>query len=136
MATQRGLEFLLKISAGLSPDEYTTVAGMSTTRMEINNELVDTTNKDDSRHRSLGDGMGVQTMTLSASGVFKATSVEDDMRTFATNATVFSAQIIFPGLGTYTGEFQISNLGYQGDHNTAMTYDVTLESAGQIFFQP
>jgi len=132
MAPQRGLDFLLKISDGQSPDAFTTVAGMKTTSMAINNELVDTTNKDDTRHRSLLGAAGVQTMTISASGVFKDTVVEADMRLFATNASLFSAQLVFPDLGTFEGEWLISQLTYTGDHNTAMDYDVTLESSGRI----
>lgn len=136
MAVERGLEFLLKISDGQSPDTFTTVAGMMTTSMEINNELVETTNKDDSRHRSLIGGAGVQSISLQASGVFKNTTVEQDLRLHAANSSLFSAQLVFPSLGTFEGEFMITQLRYTGDHNTAMTYDVTLESSGQIVLHP
>lgn len=132
MAAQRGLDFLLKISDGQSPDTFTTVAGMQTTALEINNELVDITNKDDTRHRSLLEAAGVQSMSISAAGVFKDTVVEADLRLHATNATLFSAQLVFPDLGTFEGEWLITQLRYTGDHNTAMQYDVTLESSGRI----
>jgi len=136
MAVQRGLDFLLKISSGASPDVFVTVAGMQTTAMQINNELVDTTNKDDSRHRSLGAAMGVQTVQISAAGVFKDTAVEEDLRAHAAAATLFSAQLVFPDFGTFEGEWLIGNLGYAGDHNTPMTYSVTLENSGEARFTP
>ena len=136
MTTQKGLDFLLKVSDGGSPDAFTTLGGMQTTGMTINNEQVETTNKDDSRHRSLLSGAGVQSMTVTASGVFKDTVSEQKMLEYAEQNANQPFQLVFPDLGVFEGLFQVASLEYTGDHNTAMAYNVTLESAAQIFRSP
>ena len=76
MAAQKGSALLLK--ATLSGTE-STVAGLRSTSMTINGEMVDITTKDSdalvsggvTKARELLEGGGVSNMAISASGVFE-----------------------------------------------------------------
>jgi len=39
-----------------------------------------------------------------------------------------------PDFGTVEGPFQVSTLEYAGQHDGEMTFDLALESAGQLSF--
>ncbi|HET8543174.1 MAG TPA: phage tail tube protein [Pseudolabrys sp.] len=43
-------------------------------------------------------------------------------------------QIVIPSFGTVQGPFQITSLEFAGDHNGEVTYDMALESAGELAF--
>ena len=88
MAAQKGSALLLK--ATLSGTE-STVAGLRSTSMTINGEMVDITTKDSdalvsggvTKARELLEGGGVSNMAISASGVFTDSALENDIRTRA-----------------------------------------------------
>jgi TP901-1 family phage major tail protein len=133
MAAQKGSSLLLKIGSG-SPVSYTTVGGLRSTSITMNDEPVDVTNKDSSAVRTLLAQGGVSSFTVSGSGVFTDAASEATLRT-AFNASSFSSfQIIVPELGTYTGTFMIASLEYAGEYNGEVTYSVTLESSGAVTF--
>jgi TP901-1 family phage major tail protein len=54
--------------------------------------------------------------------------------TAAQTAAFDSFQVIVPDLGTFTGTFMIATMGYSGEFNGEVTYDLTLESSGYITF--
>lgn len=139
MAEQKGRDFLLKIRTATGPDVFTTVAGMRTTAMQINEESVDITNKDSAGYRELLDGRIVQSMQVSAEGVFKDEATYRLLQTTMLAGTHEEYQIVIPGTiggaaGTFEGTFRITNLETNGDYNNEMTFSVTLESDGQIAF--
>ena len=46
MAAQKGSAMLMKVGNGGSPETFTTIGGLRSTSLTINNESVDVTNKD------------------------------------------------------------------------------------------
>ena len=140
MAAQKGLGLLLKIDTASSGSaNYVTVGGLRSTSITLNEESVDVTNKDSAGQRTLLAGGGVQSVSISGSGVFTDSTTEVLMRTtFAAqsggSAVFKSFQIIVPALGTFSGSFQITSLEYAGEYNGEATYSVSLESAGAITF--
>ena len=66
MAAQRGKALLLKIDVS---GTMTTVGGMRSTSMTLNDEAVDISNKDSGSFRELLPAGGIQSMTITASGV-------------------------------------------------------------------
>jgi len=140
MAAQKGLGLLLKIDTASSGSaNYATVGGLRSTSITLNEESVDVTNKDSAGQRTLLAGGGVQSVSISGSGIFTDSTTEVLMRTtFAAqsggSAVFKSFQIIVPELGTFSGSFQITSLEYAGEYNGEATYSVSLESAGAITF--
>ena len=112
----------------------TTVGGMRSTSMTLNDEAVDISNKDSGSFRELLPAGGIQSMSISASGVFTDSTAETTLRAAYGTSTFKSYNIIVPDLGTYAGTFMIASLEYAGEYNGEATYSVTLESSGSITF--
>jgi len=56
------------------------------------------------------------------------------MRQLFFNDEIRAWQIIIPDFGIVEGPFQITALEYAGEHDGALTFELTLESAGQLTF--
>ena len=131
MAAQRGGALLLKIDIS---GTMTTIGGLRSTTITINDEAVDVTNKDSGGSRALLPQGGIQTMSVSGSGVFTDTASEQLIRSSLGASSFKSYNIIVPDLGTYAGTFMIASLEYAGEYNGEVTYSITLESSGGITF--
>ena len=143
MAAQKGLDVLMKIDIS---GTKTTIGGLRSTSITLNEESVDITNKDSLGNRTLLAGAGVNSLSVSGSGVFTDSASEVAVRTAfqaqqntsdgssAQTAAFESFQFIVPNLGTYTGNFQITSLEYSGEYNGEATYSMSFESAGYITF--
>ena len=131
MAAQRGKALLLKIDVS---GTMTTVGGMRSTSMTLNDEAVDISNKDSGSFRELLPAGGIQSMSISASGVFTDSTAEQTLRSAYGTSSFKSYNVIVPDLGTYAGTFMIASLEYAGEYNGEATYSVTLESSGSITF--
>lgn len=143
MAAQKGSAMLLKIDQS---GTQTTVGGLRSTSITFNDEAVDITNKDSLGMRTLLAGGGTQSVSISGSGVFTDSTTEQAVRTAyfsqantsdgsaAQTAAFDSFQVIVPDLGTFTGTFMIATMGYSGEFNGEVTYDLTLESSGYVTF--
>jgi len=138
MAAQKGSALLLKIGAdnSLAPsaDTYTTVGGLRSTSITHNEEAVDVTTKDSSGIRALLANGGVQTVSISGSGVFTDAASETTLEGAFGASDFHNFQIIVPDFGTYEGEFMVASLEYAGEYNGEVTYSVTLESSGAVTF--
>src|SRR6185437_5189943 len=132
MSAQKGKDLLVKIVDGT---DYTTVAGLRTRRLSFNAETVDITNAESSnRWRELLDGAGVKRASVSGRGLFKDEPSDALMRQTFFDGTIVNYQIVIPAFGTVQGAFQIVSLEFAGEHNGEMTYDLSLESAGELTF--
>jgi TP901-1 family phage major tail protein len=133
MSAQKGKDLLVKISDGAGG--FTTVAGLRTRRLAFNAETVDVTNAESSnRWRELLDGAGVKRASVSGRGLFKDAATDALMRQTFFDGTIVAYQIVIPDFGTVQGAFQLTSLEFAGEHNGEVTYDVALESAGELTF--
>ena len=138
MAAQKGSALLLKIGADATAapasDTYTTVGGLRSTGISMNDEAVDVTTKDSSGVRELLANGGIQTCSVSGSGVFTDAASETTLKNAFGGANFANFQIILPDFGTYEGKFMVASLEYTGEHNGEATYSVTLENSGAFAF--
>jgi TP901-1 family phage major tail protein len=133
MSAQKGKDLLVKISDGAGG--FTTVAGLRTRRLAFNAETVDITNAESSnRWRELLDGAGVKRASITGRGLFKDATTDASMRQTFFDGSVLDYQIVIPDFGTVQGSFQLTNLEFAGEHNGEVTYDVSMESAGELTF--
>jgi len=132
MTAQKGKDLLVKIFDGSG---FTTIAGLRTRRLAFNAETVDVTHAESAnRWRELLDGAGVKRASVTGRGLFKDASSDALMRQTFFDGTVINYQIVIPAFGTVQGAFQITALEYAGEHNGEVTYDLSLESAGELTF--
>jgi len=132
MAAQKGSALLMKIGNAASPEVFTTIGGMRSTSISMNDEMVDITNKDSSRARTILAQGGVNSMTVSGSGVFTDSASEATLEGKFDSATLTNYQFLVPDFGTYTGAFMLTTLEYAGEYNGEVTYTFTFESSGAI----
>lgn len=144
MAAQKGLDMLLKVNT--TGSTYVTVGGLRSTSITLNDESVDITNKDSLGHRQLLAGGGMNSVSISASGVFTDSATEENVRadffaqqntsdgSSAQTASFTNYQFLIPDFGTLTGSFQITSLEYAGEYNGEVTYSLSFESAGYITY--
>ena len=132
MTAQKGKDLLVKIADGAG---FTTVAGLRTRRLAFNADTVDITHAESAnRWRELLDGVGIKRASVSGRGLFKDEATDALMRQTFFDGAVKGYQIVIPAFGTVQGAFQITNLEFAGEHNGEVTYDVALESAGELTF--
>ena len=132
MGAQRGQDMLLKISDGGS---FITVAGLRSRSISLSAASVDvTTGESPERWRELLGDAGVRRAAISGSGIFADSTGDERLRTafFGTGTSDF--QLVIPDFGTLEGPFHILALDYTGNHDGAVSFDLSLESAGQISF--
>ena len=134
MAAQKGSALLMKIGNAASPEVFTTIGGMRSTSIAMNDEIVDVTNKDSGRQRAILAQGGVVSMTVSGSGVFTDTASETTLEGKFDQASLTNYQFLVPDFGTYTCKFMLTTLEYAGEFNGEVTYSFTFESSGTITF--
>jgi len=133
MAAQKGRALLMKIGDGASPETFTTIGGMRSTNITLNDETVDITNKDSTNNaRELLAQGGIKSGTVSGSGVFTDSASETTLYGKWHASSNANYQFLVPDLITITGAFQLTTLEYAGEYNGEVTYSFTFESAGDL----
>lgn len=132
MAAQKGKDLLVKIADG---ESFVTVAGLRSRQLRFNAETVDVTHAESAgRWRELLGGTGVKRAAVSGSGIFRDEASDALMRQVFFDGAVRTFRVIVPDFGTVEGSFQITALEFAGNHNGEVTYDMALESAGELAF--
>lgn len=133
MSAQKGKDLLLK--AADAGGSFVTVAGLRARQIAFNAETVDVTHSESSgRWRELLAGAGVRRASISGAGIFKDESSDALVRQIFFDGAIRDWQVIVPDFGTITGPFQLTSLEYRGEHTAEVTFDLALESAGQLSF--
>lgn len=136
MAGQRGRDVLIKLSDGAAEENFDTLAGIRTSEFELNQQQVDSTSADSPQGwRELLAGAGVKTMRVRGRGLFKDSASDARMQAVFFAGTIERWQLIVPGMGSFTGAFQIAQLSYAGSHDGEATFSVDLQSAGALTFE-
>ena len=76
----------------------------------------------------------VKRASVSGRGLFKDAASDALMRQTFFDGTIVAYQIVIPDFGTVQGAFQLTSLEFAGEHNGEVTYDVAMESAGELIF--
>lgn len=132
MSAQKGSAFLLKVGDGQAPVAYATVAGLRTTQLSVNGEMVAITSKDSGGWRELLSGAGVRSVSVSAAGIFTGSAAELRVKASALAGVIDDYRLAFEGGETLTGKFLVTRLDYAGDHNGERSYTLNLESSGPV----
>ncbi|WIJ24370.1 phage major tail protein, TP901-1 family [Devosia sp. RR2S18] len=134
MAAQSGKNMLLKLDAD-GAGSFLTVAGLRTRALALNAATVDTTDAESAgRWRELLAGGGVKRASLSGAGVFKDQASDAQIRALFFGGIIRRWQLVLPDFGVVEGPFQIVALEFSADHAGEVTFDLALESAGEVSF--
>lgn len=134
MAVQAGKDLLVKVDM-TSDGQFETIAGLRATRVSFNAEAVDVTTLDSAGGwRELLAGAGVRSASISGSGVFRDAGTDERARQLFFDGLTPDFQIVIPDFGIVEGPFQVSSIEYAGQLNGEATYELSLQSAGQLEF--
>lgn len=128
MPAQAGRNWLLYISIG---GTLTAVAGLRTKSMTVNNTNVDVTSADSTgRWQELLGGAGVQSMEITANGIYQQDATAKALFNAAATSTLQTMRLVSPGI-QIDGTFLVDSYKSDGPYNDATTFEVKLASSGQ-----
>lgn len=134
MAAQSGKDMLLKLDQTGS-GSFLTVAGLRSRALSFNAAAIDITDAESAgRWRELLSGGGIRRAALSGAGIFKDQASDAKLRELFFAGTIRDWQLVLPDFGVVEGPFQITALQFAADHAGEVTFDLALESAGQLTF--
>lgn len=140
MAKQLGRAMLVKIGDGAGSEVFTTLCGLTSKTIAINNSEIDVTTADcDAPGGELWTEVlnGLKRVNISGTGLFKSAADEARLLTIAMSATAIgNFQVIIPELGTFAGAFHVSASEFGGEQEGALTKGMTLASSGPVTFTP
>lgn len=129
-----GTDLLLRLDYDQS-GTFVTVAGLRSKRVSLNAQTVDVTDGASSgRWRELLEGAGIRHAALSGTGIFKDAASDELIRACFFDANIRDWEVTLPEFGAITGPFQITTLEFSAEHDGAVLFDMTLESAGELSF--
>ena len=132
MPAQKGKDLLLKVDDGAG---FTTVAGLRSHRLSFAAGTTDTTDQlSPGRWRELLAGAGVRHAAIAGGGIFRDAASDALIRQLFFNDEIRNWQVVVPDFGVIEGPFQITALEYAGEHDGELTFEMSLESAGQLTF--
>lgn len=139
MAKQKGRTLLVKIGDAVTPTEgFTTLCGLTTKTLTINNSEYDVTTLDST---TPGGALwtevqsGAKRVSVSGNGYFEDEANEAAFNTLAMSAEpIANFQVIVPQLGTFAGAFFISSVEFGGEQEGGVTYSFSLASNGTVTF--
>lgn len=134
MAAQSGKDLLLKLDEA-GTGSFLTMAGLRARTLSFNARAVDVTHSlSPGRWQELLEGAGVKSAALSGSGVFTDSAADAAVRQLFFAGAIRPWQIFIPDFGEVEGRFQITALQYDGNHERELTFDMALQSAGELTF--
>ena len=111
----------------------TAIAGLRTHTLTLNSETVDVTTADNTnRWRELLAATGIKTMSISGSGVLAESATHSTLVSDFIAQTADAYGVVLSTLGTFNGNFQLTQFESNGEYNGEENYSITLESAGDI----
>jgi TP901-1 family phage major tail protein len=134
MTAQKGRDLLLKVDS-TGAGVYQTVAGLRANTLSFNTETVDATSQDSvGAWRELLAGAGLKSASVKGQGIFKDAASDATVRGYFFSGTIRRWQVTLPDFGIIEGLFQISALEFSGRHDAEVTFELALESAGDLTF--
>lgn len=139
MAKQLGRSLLIKIGDGADSEAFTTIAGLNSKSITINNSSIDVTTPDATTPGGAlwaSNLNGLKSVSISGDGIFLDESAQEGrLNTIATAADpVANFEIVVPDFGAYSGEFRVTSLEFGGETEGATTFSLSLESNGTIAY--
>jgi TP901-1 family phage major tail protein len=128
-----GIKFLLQQSNEAETEVFTTLGGLRSKSLSLNGEAIDITNHGSQEWRELLEGVGLNSMDVSGSGIFvdHATMAQVKADFFARKHRRY--RLINDETGeTFTAKFKLSSLELSGEHNGEKTYSLSLQSDGVV----
>lgn len=115
----------------------TVISQVRTHTFTIDNEIVDTTNKDSNGFRTILEGAGTKSLSISLDGIVDNSTVFETLQAAANAGSISTYAIGGIGDGDYwEGSFHLTSFEIGGTHNGEQTFSATLNSSGAWTYVP
>lgn len=131
MIYQKGSDLLLKVDT-TGGNNWVTVAALRAKDITFNEQVVDVTNKDSSRWKEVVGAVGIRSAMVSGHGVLSDAAIMATISGYRSTSAIKNWLIIVPGIGSFTGPFQITQMKHAGQHDKEAQYEIALEGTGEI----
>lgn len=130
MAAYAGKLLLIKKNTGTSGSPvWTSIGGLQTKGITINNTLVEITNDDSTYGVEYLAGAGITEFSVTGEGVSKDGSVDKALAAQAVDRTSSGFQVIVPGIGTFQGDMLVEQYQLTGTTKAEGRFQFTLKNA-------
>lgn len=137
MSQQKGRLLLIKIGDGGSPEAFANLCGLKARSFNLSANEIDTTVPDCDNPGAAVQKQsepGIVNRTFSGSGAFISGATQAILMGHVRGATVFNAQVVVPGEGTYAGSWMVSDFEFSGEMEGNMEFSATFTAAGPLSF--
>jgi len=138
MAKQKGRTLLVKIGDGEVGETFSSLCGLTSKTLTINNTEIDVTTADCT---DPGGALwtevlaGAKRVSVTGNGLFLDATSEARMNTVVmADDPVANFQVVVPDFGTFAGAFFVSSVDYGGEQEGGVTYSLSLASTGPVTF--
>lgn len=130
MAAYAGKQLLIKMNTGSSASPiWTTLGGLQTKKISINNSLVEITNDDSTYGVEYLAGAGITEFSVTGEGVSKDGAVDKALIALAISRDSDQFQVIVPGKGTFEGYMIVESYEDTGTTKAEGRYSFSLKNA-------
>ena len=131
----KGRSAALSISSN-GGSTFTTIGGVRTNNMTLNNNPVDVSNVDSNGFQQmLADG-GMQSLSISCDGIVLDNTAFETMQTQADDRTLVWYKITWGAGAIFTCQMAVVTLQIGAPYDNAQTFSASLESSGTLVFTP
>lgn len=134
MTINDGSKMLVQVALDENPGEFLNIAGMRTTRLVYNNQVIDSTNKESGKWREILADVGISSLSISASGIFMNSKSEEIIRANCFERSVKRYRILFASGDIIESDFFISSYERNGNYGEEENYHLTFESSGKVYY--
>ena len=138
MPQQIGRLLLIKIGNGADPEVFASLCGVKTRSFNLSANEVDTTIPDCDNPENTPQKTsvpGIVSRTFNGSGAFVSGGTQAILMAHVNAGTVFNAEVVVPGLGSYTGSWMVSDFEFNGEMEGNMEFTATFTAAGPLEYE-
>lgn len=114
----------------------TVVAGVSTSTVTWNGEIVDTTSNDSNGRRTLLNLMGTESIDISVEGLLETNAIRNIALTPGASKYLATVSFTYANGDVLSGAFVLASFEEGNTHNGATTFSATFNSSGTWVFDP
>lgn len=134
---QSGRTLLIQMGSGATPEVYKNFCGVNTRSFNMSANEVDTTMVDCEKPEDTPQKTaqpGIKSRTFTGSGKYVSGASTAAFMQHVIDATMFPAKVIVPGLGSFTGQWFVSDFELSGEMEGTMDFSGTWIAAGKLAF--
>lgn len=134
---QLGRLLLIKVGDGDTPEIFNALCGLKDRSFDLSANSVDTTKPSCTNPGGPVQKTGrpgITNRTFSGSGTFVSSAIMKAFMGKVINTEIFNAEVVVPGLGSFTGPYFMTNFTASGDMENDLQFDATFEAADALTF--